>query len=521
MAYKAKLALPDAQDFVTLACFDPIAAPQIFSKITTKQLPNDKLREVFSRAKDYFDEHGSPISNHLDNEFAEELNDRKQRSRAKGYQELLEGLAINYEGINTKYVLSKMNQFIRFQEIGGSMPKIVEMLTDGNLDEVEKTLAMLGSSKREEDFNYMWAGDMVDVYNDIYSPEAVERIPLGIHELDIHNCVPTKKELYILMAAPKRGKSWFGVKCLRSAIEQKKKTLLITLEMSHVKFGTRLAQNLWGRTLQDGVKVSSTLIEKDKFHRLVNIQNEPDYEMKSIFDEFNNAEEAAQATKDYLERKGGDRAFNLAQFPTGTFTMRQLWALYDWLDKVEGWVPDQIILDYPGIMKLDPANKRHEMSRLYQELRAFGVSTNTAMVAFHQTNRSGAESQTVYDVNDETTAGEDFSVTQHADYLITFNQSPQERTLGLARLYAALNRNGKDRYEVVISQNYDCGQFCLDSAFRSAEYADLVMGDSEESEEKPERERAGNNPPAGFMLMSDGSLMEEGTGLIVGNNERT
>lgn len=512
---KNMMSIPDAQDIVTLACFDEKCAPQMFASVTLKHLPNDKLREVFSRAKDYFDEYGMPIGSHLTNEFADELNDRKQRARANGYRELLEGLMENYEVVNPQYVLKGLKDFLFVQEMRGNIPKLVEHLEDNKLEEVEKVLTKLASSKQEEDFNYIWASDMEQVYHGIFNREVGESLEIGIKELDENNVRPTKKELLVMLAPPKRGKSWFGVQCLRAGIQNKKKkwkTLLITLEMAHVKFGERFVQNLWGRCLGEPQTVSSTIVHTDEFGHVQNIDNQPRYECKSILDEFADEKHAARETAQWFEKHSTERPFVLAQFPTGSFTMRKLRAFVDWLDKVEGWHPDQIILDYPGIMKLDINNKRQAMNQLYQDLRGFGVSNNIAMVAFHQSNRDGAREQTVDDVIDETNAGEDFSVTQHADYLITYNQSPEERELNLARLFVPLNRNGKDKYQIVISQNYATGQFCLTSGYRDSRYKDMVVEDSDEAGENPTRERAGVEPPAGYQIDEYGNWFDPETG---------
>ena len=459
MSKKRKsLALPDAQDIITLICFDAEVAPHLLSTISTRHLPNDKLREVFSRAKDHYYQYDDIIGPHLDNVFADELGDTKHRSKARGYQDLIEGLKHHSEDVNRKFVMDRLSDFMREQELHIGFAKMVEQLSDRNVEEVEKVLANLTSTKPDEGMNYIWASDMSRVYDGIFHREEVERMPLMIPELDNHNVNPMKKALTILMAAPKRGKSWFGIHTLKAALRQGHwKTLVITLEMAHTQYGERLVQNIWGRTLHERQTEASTIIEKDEFGMVRDLDTITHYECKSILDTFATSEEASEATEEWLENRGGDKAFNIAQFPTGAFTMRKLKALVEWLDKVEEWHPDMIILDYPGIMKLDINNKRQAMNQLYQDLRGYAVSNNIAMVAFHQTNRGGAEMQTLDHVNDETSAGEDFSVTQHADCIITYNQAPEEKEINVARLYVPLNRHGRDKYQVVISQNYACG----------------------------------------------------------------
>jgi hypothetical protein len=58
---------------------------------------------------------------------------------------------------------------------------------------------------------------------------------------------------------------------------------------------------------------------------------------------------------------------------------------------------------------------------------------------------------------------EDFRKAATADTVITYNQTPTEYKMGLARLFVAKAREDMKNFQVLLSQAYPIGQFCIDS----------------------------------------------------------
>ena len=74
---------------------------------------------------------------------------------------------------------------------------------------------------------------------------------------------------------------------------------------------------------------------------------------------------------------------------------------------------------------------------------------------------------------------------QTADVTITHSQTPGEKGLGLARLFVAGGRRDADKFQVLISQCYPIGQFCVSSHPMVSTYFNEVdewIGDSDEEE---------------------------------------
>jgi replicative DNA helicase len=148
-------------------------------------------------------------------------------------------------------------------------------------------------------------------------------------------------------------------------------------------------------------------------------------------------------------------------FPSGTLTMAMLNALLDKLERVDGFVPDLLILDYPDLMALDRNNLRISLGSLFVSLRGVAGQRNLALVTATQGGKEAAMANTV----NATHVSEDYSKIFTADTIVTYSQTPKEKKSGLARLFVAAARASKDGFIVLISQAYAIGQFCMDSTF--------------------------------------------------------
>jgi hypothetical protein len=103
---------------------------------------------------------------------------------------------------------------------------------------------------------------------------------------------------------------------------------------------------------------------------------------------------------------------------------------------------------------------------VYKELRGIAVERNIAVGIVSQSNRAGSKVKKLTEAN----IGEDFSKIQTTDTAFFYNQTDQELKLGLARIEVAKTRNEAGHFEVLISQNYNTGQFCLDSSMVDRQY---------------------------------------------------
>ncbi len=156
------------------------------------------------------------------------------------------------------------------------------------------------------------------------------------------------------------------------------------------------------------------------------------------------------------------------QFPTGSLTISGLQAYLDLLESTCDFVPDLLLVDYADLMYVDERDYRIGIGQLYKHLRGIAVERDFAIATASQANRGGVGAVHITERN----VAEDFSKIATADTIITFNQTVEEKRLGLARLHVANSRDDGDNITVLITQNYTRGQFVIQSALMQPVYWD-------------------------------------------------
>ncbi len=142
------------------------------------------------------------------------------------------------------------------------------------------------------------------------------------------------------------------------------------------------------------------------------------------------------------------------------------------------------MIDYPKLMKLNATNLRIELGATIEALRGIAIERNCAVIIVHQGNAEAEKASLVTG----SMAGEDISIIATSDVVLTYSQTPQEHALGLARLYTSQVRNEESQVQILITQSYQLGQFCLDSVRIKSDYWDIVEDKSGKTpSERPRR----------------------------------
>ena len=132
-----------------------------------------------------------------------------------------------------------------------------------------------------------------------------------------------------------------------------------------------------------------------------------------------------------------------------------------YLDALEstGFAADLLLVDYAGLMQTDADNYRISLGRVYEELLGLAHARNIAVCTAQQVNREGAKAARV----DMTHISEDWSIAGTADMVLAFTRSEEEQRHKLGWLWVNKNRSGRMNYGLMLAQNYEHGQFALDS----------------------------------------------------------
>ena len=463
------------ENVLTLLCFDDTAAKLIRGSVQAHHFESVYFRDIAAVALSFIDNFGVSIKEHLSDELEHLLNGSDQK-RANIYKQVLADLFLAKDSINREYVLSQLEKFLRQQNLKIGLISAVESLQEGDLDKAEQTIA--ASLK-----NQLHTFDPGIMFSDrektlaFYDQLEVPSIPMGISVLDGLNIGPRPGELTIMIAPPKRGKTWWLIGSGKNAILARKKVLHITLEMSEVQIAQRYVQALFSVTKRDATARLPRL-HKDATGTLISIDH-VEVQRVSLHD---------PASRKYISRKmkamEGRLPLIIKQFPTGMLTINALNGYLEMLETTHKFIPDVILLDYADLMKVGSDNMRADIGNLYKDLRGVAGERNLAMVSASQGNRLSASARVITD----DMVAEDWSKIATSDTVLTYNQTTRERELGLARIFVSNARSEYDKITVLIAQAYAIGQFCLDSSLMKDDYWSQILGDPHDENEGAPRD---------------------------------
>ena len=257
-----------------------------------------------------------------------------------------------------------------------------------------------------------------------------------------------------------------SVKLLKTYVVHGKKVLFISLEMGVKQLKKRALQNAYALARhEDQLEVKLTRLKLDNDDNFVGFEPRTARADFALSDPDRKAQLAPLLNNSIMGQKSLDRMF-IKHFPEGT-------GLTTYLDKlrvVEKFEPDLLILDYAAKMKIDTKDFRLALGRTFEQLHGLAVERHIAIATAHQTNRDGAGAQRVTEMH----IGEDYSVMQVADFLLTLTRSDSEEEHGLARLYVQKARDEQRGFKILIEQVYAHGVFCRRSCLEPKDYFELL-----------------------------------------------
>lgn len=458
-----------SENIITLLVFDKESCPLLINNVEVKFFENIFYKTIASKSIEYFKRFNEPPKEHISDLLEEEL----KTDRGEIYSQILRAIYGNKDTINSRYVLSQLEKFVRAQSLKLSIVEAAELLQSGRVDEAESVIDK-SKNKRISVFDpgAFFLKDIERSLSFFDKQENDDVILTGIPYLDENNICPAPGELYVLVARSGVGKSWFMIHLGKFALLQHKKVLHLSLELNEEWVKTRYAQTLFGVMSRDKYRNFNPSLIKDSFDNLSSI------EFKDINKPLSTRDEN---TYEYLTnqiKQIKNPEIIVKHFSSGSLSLQGLKAYLDNLEGYYNFVPDIILLDYLDCMDLDVEKLRIDLAQTAIALRGIAGDRNLAMVTVAQTNRTGEGRSLLTRAN----LAEDFSKVRVADYLLTYNQTKFELDMGLARLYVDKARNAETGGIILLTQNYSIGQFCLDSvAVKSKTYWDILKplnGDS-------------------------------------------
>lgn len=353
--------------------------------------------------------------------------------------------------VQVEFVVAELDRFLKVRSLASALQSAMEALTDGELEVAQETIfKQVTPSLNGFGSPGILLQDPKQAFRFADRQEAEEFFTSGVDYLDVRRIRPERKTLFLFVGITGTGKSWFCIAVGKGGLQYKKKVLHITLELSEEKVAKRYLQSIFSLTADEASKVRIPIFNRaDDGTSTIDFQ---EIERDPILAKRKDIENRLRYYSNHPPIK-------IKEFPTSYLSFEHLKMYLDMLKRDQNFEPDLLILDMPDNMQINTDQLRIDTGQLYKKLRGLAGERNFALVCPTQSNAEGEKKKLIGGTN----VSEDWSKAGTCDILVTFNQTLQEKRLGLARLFVYKGRDSGDKFVTLISQSYDLGQFSIDS----------------------------------------------------------
>lgn len=435
---------------------------------------DESYRDIAGRVIDYHRQHGkAPGKAHLD-DLLDDVLGNPEHKKFRQYMRVLEGIFSQAPGLNGTYLLTRINEFSRKQQLKAAIMEASELYGQGGDDLVSKVEEVMINALKFQEHGFDSGTFLNDKTRALrFLDEQVQPYLTGIPELDRVNMGPTPGKMLLFLGPKGKGKSWWGIHSLKRCLMQGAMGMHITLEMPEEEVSQRYFQSYMGMTKRSD-PFDTTKFELDKLNRVVGFKSESNNPVMSLDN---------PKVRTWLGKRMNDWGTRLGrlvikEFPPSYLTVPKLEAYLDMMELTHKFIPNAMTIDYPDLMLIKGTEHRIALGETYKDIRGLLRRRNIAGIIPTQTSRTGWDAATVK----ASMVGEDATKIMTADMTMTYSQTEEEHLRGLARLGVAHNRGDEDGFNILISQNYTAGQFCISSARMPRGYFDMLKIDPKKAE---------------------------------------
>lgn len=436
---------------ITMLVWDDKHASGLTLLLKAELFSTKTYRKIAEAAINYIQAYSKPPGIHLRDLFEDDLRRGDDGTLLGRVLDAMDALRAD---LQPDYVLSELSRFIALRKLALAVDEASDALHAGDLEGAERAIYQREPSQPVT--SGIWLHDAEAMLRFMDQREE-DFFSSGIEVLDQRGVRPQRKELMLLLAPKKSGKSWWVIAAGCANIMHKKSVLHVTLENSEEVSAKRYIQALYALTRGKAETVRTPIFLKDALNRFTSM----DFSVRT-------AEGVTTEKRGEITRKlrGLSRRSKLLikEFPTGGLTIAALTSYLDQLERAENFKPDLIIVDSVNKMTLRGEHLRTDLGQAAIGLRQIAVARNCAVLTTTHTNRGGDMTRLV---TGATHVGEDYSLLGTADIVCTISRTKAERAMGLARILVDAARNVDDQWITMISQSLATGQFCLDSVYMS------------------------------------------------------
>ena len=470
-----KLGKPLQESLLALLAYDNTHGG-IVANLLEPELFESDYEDIARGCISYWRKYKKAPGPHTDDIFSDVFSNRKDNKHVTYRQLLNDLLQLHQTGLNPDFLLTSIHKFQRLQRMKSVLldsSSRIHAHGENALEEVEEILGELLRIRHQPISQGMRITEVDRVLG--YLDKHHSEFLTGIAQLDKARITPARGNVMLMLGASGMGKSWWLIHLGKIALlsSHKHKVLHVTLEMSEEQVAVRYIQGLFNVSTRDA-KSQAIEIKRDRDGRLnsfTRIEVSPDFSLRG---------ELARPELESRLKWVGKRLDNILikRFAPGRLTPTELEGYLDYLATVEGFVPDMLILDYVGIMRTDPKDKRNSLNQNFVDLRGTAVERNIAVVTAQQASRASVSASMV----DVQHVAEDWSLIGTSDCVVTFSATRAEAGLGLGRLFVAKARDEAGRFGLLLTQNLSLGHFVLDSLPLDASVYDKKLKELTEEE---------------------------------------
>ena len=478
-----------SEDLITVLCWDDTHGRLVANLVDPALFPG-VYSMIAERAVDYWKTYQKAPKAHIGTLIGPELE--AGGGRAEHLRRTLLNMDQVREGMNAEFVLDLANKFVRRQRVSDAVLRSAQAISNnGTADDVEKILIEGLRASTDNKFDPGVALSDLDTFFSLYNQRQQNEFTTGIPLLDMHGVVPARDTVVVLIAVLGHGKSWWLVNLGRWALVRRKRVVHVSLELPQDQVMARYYQNIFAipqsdiyRTVRrtklklhcENKQQAENGLEPPRY-RLVGFEAQQVEAAFALQDE--DAQQQLQARMQCgllpdlpLRKRGLFDNLRVRHFPMNTLTVAALRAYLDQLEAT-GFTADLLLLDHANCMAIDVDNYRLAFGRMMQDLEKLASEKHIAIATAAQSNRDGHKAKRIHVGH----TGEDWSLPQTVDKVITLTRSEPEQQHGLGQLWVEKNRiGGQQHFGVVVAQNYAHGQFVLESAPLRADYQTLLEG---------------------------------------------
>lgn len=331
-------------------------------------------------------------------------------------------LTINSSDYDRDFILSELEEYYRKCLLKVSLTEVVSELsqkTTDNFTNVPDKIREALSFTFQENIGWSLLEDKERYYEAIHNKELV--IPTGILKFDdnieggFH-----KKTLNLFMAKSGSGKSLIMCSLGTSFIEQNKKVLYITLEMSEQKIMDRLIANIFNIDTRDIKNLS-----------------------RENFDKFYDA---------LIKKIKTD--IKIIQYPARTMSANKIRNILKELKIKKKFEPDVLILDYLQLCTTNNPNRNintaEQLKIITEEVRAVAIEQDLPIVSAIQTNREGFKGTDI----DLTQVSESIAIVFGCDIVVGVYSDDALKSVNKYKWTLLKNRYGIQDYGLYVGVDY-------------------------------------------------------------------